>query len=152
LVNISFAFAFKRIMKKFLTIPLALLILISGMHFTVATHYCGGHIAATKLSLTGKLATCGMTSGHDSENSSETQISSKCCDDKIAVYKVDNDYSPAAFHFNNISQNIHPEFFIPRGFLFHSQISLLTIPTNVSPPDCFAANAVRMADICVFRI
>jgi hypothetical protein len=152
LVNISLAFAFTQVMKKFLTIPLALLILFSGMHFTVATHYCGGHIAATKLSFSGKQATCGMIQSHQSENPAETQISSKCCDDKIAVYKIDNDYSPSAFHFKNISQNILQEFLVPQGFLFHSPISLLAIPTNVSPPDCFAANAVRMADICVFRI
>jgi hypothetical protein len=151
LVNISFVFAFRIIMKKFLTIPLALLILFSGMNFTVATHYCGGHIAATKLSFTGKLATCGMTA-LKSENSAETQISSKCCDDKTSVYKIDNNYSPAAFHFKNISQNIHVEFLIPQGFLVQAPVSLLTIPANVSPPDWFAANAVRMADICVFRI
>ena len=139
-------------MKKFLTIPLALLILLSGMHFTIATHYCGGHIAATKLSFSGKEATCGMISDHESENSTETQVSSKCCDDKIAVYKIDSDYSPSAFNFKEITQNILQAFQIPEGFSFHPLISLLTVPANVSPPDCYLANAVSMADICVFRI
>jgi len=152
LVNISWVFAFIEVMKKFLTIPLALLILLSGMNFTVATHYCGGHIAATKLSFSGKEATCGMISDQKSENSTETQISSNCCDDKIAVYKIDGDYSPSAFYFKNISQNILQEFHIPQGFSFHFPVSLLTIPANVSPPGCFMANAVRIADICVFRI
>ena len=139
-------------MKKLLAIPLALLILLSGMHFTIATHYCGGKIAATKVSLSGKEASCGMISDHRSYNSGETQISSKCCDDEKAVYKIDSDYSFSAFHFKEIPQNILLEFQIPEGFSFHSPIALLTHATNGSPPDYFLANAVSMADICVFRI
>jgi hypothetical protein len=139
-------------MKKFFTIPLALLILLSGMHFTIATHYCGGKIAATKISLSGKVATCGMISSHEPNTSGETRISKQCCDDEFSVYKIDNDYSPSAFHFKEITQQIVHEFYIPEGFSFHSTNTLLTHPTNVSPPDCYLANAVSMAGICVFRI
>jgi hypothetical protein len=139
-------------MKKFLTIPLALLILISGMHFTIATHYCGGNIAATRVSLSGKEASCGMIPGHRSDNSNETQISKQCCDNEFSVYKIDSDYSPSAFHFKEITLNILQELQVPEGFSFHSPVALLTHPANVSPPDCFLANAVSMADICVFRI
>lgn len=152
MANISFAFAFITVMKKFLTIPLALLILLSGMHFTIATHYCGGKIAATKVSLSGKEATCGMISGHRSDNSGETQVSKQCCDNEFSVYKIDSDYSPSAFHCKEITQNILQEFQVPEGFSFHSTNALLTHPTNVSPPDYYLANAVSMADICVFRI
>lgn len=152
MVNISLVFAFIHVMKKFLTIPLALLILLSGMHFTIATHYCGGKIAATRVSLSGKEASCGMISDHRSGNSTETQVSSKCCDNEFAVYKIDSDYSPSAFHFKEINQNILQEFHIPEGFSFRSTFAFLTHPTNVSPPDYFLANAVSMADICVFRI
>jgi hypothetical protein len=139
-------------MKKFITIPLALLILLSGMHFTIATHYCGGRIAATKVSLSGKEATCGMISGHRSDNSGETRVSKRCCDNEFSVYKIDSDYSPSAFHGKEITQNMLQVFQIPEGFSFHSNISLLTRPANVSPPDYFLANAVSMAGICVFRI
>ena len=139
-------------MKKFITIALALLILLSGMHFTIATHYCGGTIAATKVSLSGKEASCGMVSGHRSDNAGETRVSRHCCDDELVVYKIDNDYSPSSFHLKEITQNLLHEFSIPEGFSFHSPIALLTHPTNVSPPDYFMANAVSMADICVFRI
>jgi hypothetical protein len=139
-------------MKRFLTIPLAFLILLSGMHFTVATHYCGGYIAATRLSFSGKPATCGMLAVHNPGNLTETQVSSKCCDDRIAVYKTDHDYAPSAFHLKDHSQHNLQEFFIPLGFSFHSSVSPLISYTNDSPPGCFMANAVRIADICVFRI
>jgi hypothetical protein len=139
-------------MKKFFTLPLVLLILLSGMRFTIATHYCSGHIAATRVSLSGKEASCGMISDHRSDNSGEKQISKHCCDNEFSVYKIDSDYSPSAFHFKEISQNILQEFQIPEGLSFHSPIALLTHATNVSPPDCYLANAVSMANICVFRI
>jgi hypothetical protein len=139
-------------MKNLLTIPLALLILLSGMHFTIATHYCGGKIAATKVSLSGKEASCGMISMHRSEDSGVTQLSRHCCDDDLMVYKIDSYYSPSAFNFKEISHNIFHAFIVPEGSSFHSPISFLTIPANVSPPDCFLANAVSMAGICVFRI
>jgi len=139
-------------MKKFFTISLALLILLSGMHFTIATHYCGGKIAATKISLSGKEATCGMISSHEPNTSGETRISKQCCDDEFSVYKIDHDYSPSAFHFKEFTQQIVHEFCIPEGFSFHATNTLLTQPANVSPPDCYLANAVSMAGICVFRI
>jgi hypothetical protein len=152
LVNISLIFALLHLMKKFFTIPLALLILVSGMHFTIATHYCGGKIAATKVSLSGKEATCGMISGHKSDNSGEQQFSRHCCDDELVVYKIDSDYSPSSSHSKEITQQILHEFFVPEVLAYQSHILSITNCTNFSPPDCYTANAVRMADICVFRI
>ena len=137
-------------MKKFFTIPLALLILLSGMHFTIATHYCGGKIAATKVSLSGEEATCGMI--HDSDNSRETRISRHCCDDERAVYKIDSDYSPSAFQFKEVTRPILLEFHIPAGLSLHSALNSVTNTVIGSPPDYNPANAVSMADICVFRI
>jgi hypothetical protein len=139
-------------MRKFFAIPLALLIILSGMHFTIATHYCGGKIAATKISLSGKEASCGMVSGHESENAGETQVSRQCCDNEFSVYKTDKDYSPSAFHFIDISRHINHEFCIPEGYSFHSTNALLPHQTNVSPPDRYPANAVSLAGICIFRI
>jgi len=139
-------------MKKFFTIPLALLILLSGMHLTIATHLCGGKIAATMISITGKEASCGMVHDTKSKASSETSIASKCCENKFSVYSVDNNYSPSAFHFKEITQNILQEFLIPEGFSFHSVLPSLTNFANVSPPDYYLANAVSIADICTFRI
>jgi hypothetical protein len=152
LANISFDFALIPVMKKLLSIPLALLILVSGMHFTIAAHYCEGKIAATRVSLSGKEASCGMISGQRTDNSGRTQVSKRCCDNESTVYKIDSDYSPSSFHVKDLTRNIVHEFQIPEGFSFHSPITLSFIPANVSPPDFFAANAVRMADICVFRI
>jgi len=146
---------FKRLldeMKKYYTILLALLILFSGMHFSIATHFCGGEIAATKVSISGKEASCGMTHDVNPIASSVTHLASNCCENKISVYSVDNNYSPSAFQYKEISQNILHVFYIPDGFSFHSNYPSLTNLTNVSPPDNDMANAVSLADICVLRV
>jgi hypothetical protein len=71
---------------------------------------------------------------------------------EITVYSVDNNDAPAAFHYKEITQNILYEFSTPEGFSLQSNFPSLINPTNVSPPDYYLANAVSIADICVFRI
>jgi len=149
---ISFDFTFIDVMKKFLTIPLALLILLSGMHFTIATHLCGGEIAETKVSLSGKEASCGMVSDEKSKPSSETSFNSDCCENEFSIYSTDNNYFPSEFHVKEITQNILHVFYIPENFSFHPNFPLFANLTNVSPPDNFMANAVSGVYICVFRI
>jgi hypothetical protein len=138
-------------MKKLFSILFALLILLSGMHFSVATHYCGGKVAATRLSFSGTEATCGMISDR-SHHSDETQISRYCCDDEVAVYEINTDYSPSSSNVKEITRGMFHEFQIPGGFSIHSSLPLLINPPNASPPGWYLASAVSMAAICVFRI
>jgi hypothetical protein len=149
--NISFTYALFSLMKKFFTIPFVVLILLAGMHITVASHFCGGKLAATKVSVTGSLASCGMTHNVNSKASSEITLSSNCCQDETSVYKVDESFSTSEFHFKNSAQNLLLEFYTPSGHTFHSN-PFTFILYNTSPPGDHLANAVSMADICVFRI
>ena len=136
-------------MKKVFAIQFACLILLSGMHFTVATHYCGGKIAATKVSFSGKAASCGMV--NDVHVFTETSISTRCCENEISVFAVENNYAPSVFHVKDIAQLVLQIFYLPVG-TFNSNCPPIAIHTNVSPPGFHAASAVSMADICVFRI
>lgn len=137
-------------MKKFYSISLAFLIVIAGMHLTVAIHYCGGSIAASKISFSGELATCGM------ENSVETcplhgnHFQSHCCDDEVSVYAIDNNYSPSFPDVISISQNILQAFYLPISEVLPSS-SIIDININASPPWELYTSAVRLIDICVFR-
>ena len=139
-------------MNKFLSISLALFILLTGMNLTIATHFCCGEIAATKVSFGGKVASCGMESDENANPSSETNIASNCCENEFILYSVDSNFAPSEFHFNEITQNILHEFSIPEGFSFQFNYLSSSNLTNVSPPVDFLTNAVSMADICVFRI
>jgi hypothetical protein len=82
-------------MKKLLAISFAFFIVLSGMHLSIATHFCGGEVADVKWSFFGKKATCGM------EKTQQTclahhKIKSNCCHNIIAFYSVDNNYSPSS--------------------------------------------------------
>ena len=78
-------------MKKILSIPLIILILGSGMTLNVATHYCCGKVAATKVSLSPRLASCGMEIPSVNKLT-EDAISKHCCEDKISAYSFDTNY------------------------------------------------------------
>ncbi len=59
--------------------------LASGMKVSIDRHYCGGQLAATKISVTGKLASCGMeTQDHRNSN----QLSSKINAAKISLHII----------------------------------------------------------------
>jgi hypothetical protein len=139
-------------MRKLYSILFAVFILLTGMHFTVASHFCGGRVAATKVSLTGKMASCGMESDLKTNNSLKTGLTSHCCDNDISVYSVDNNYMPSVFHFKEVAQHVLHAFYISGVFSFRADSPLLTKLINISPPCHYLTSAVCMADICIFRI
>jgi hypothetical protein len=106
-------------MKKFFTIPVVILLLLAGMHVTVASHFCGGKLAATKVSVTGNLASCGMTHNVNSKATSEITLSSNCCQDETSVYKVDETFSISEFNFKKAAQNIFQEYNFLAGYTFY---------------------------------
>ena len=139
-------------MKKFLSISFSLLILLAGMHLTVSTHYCGGVIAASKVSVSGELASCGMEGPVDLCQLPGKHIGSNCCTNKITVLAVENNYTPSSFEFKSFSQPVLQVFDIPTNFGINPLPVLSHIFTNVRPPGNFMVSAVSLPDICVFRI
>jgi hypothetical protein len=139
-------------MRRFFSIPLALLILLSGMHISIATHFCGGAVAATRVSLSGEKATCGMEHDGKTESASEKHFSSNCCENKTSVYSVESNFTPSANHYREIVLTVLHEFQIPESYSFHTGFISSTFPANASPPGYNPANAVSIAGICAFRI
>jgi hypothetical protein len=137
-------------MKKFLSISFVILIFLSGTHLSVATHICGGKVAAVKWSFSEKKADCGM------EDSSGTcsvpsGISSNCCQNKVAVYAVDNSYCPTFFHLDLGKQQLQTAT-IPAAFPNHSLAFFTLQSTDSKPPEKFIPSMVSLPYICVFRI
>ncbi len=139
-------------MKKFLSIVFALLILLSGMHFTVATHYCGGFSAFTKLSVSGELATCGMEGTVDNCSSPVKLNGANCCKDKVAALVVDPNYSTSFAQLKHFAQHLQQVYQLPITLLNKPQPALLLICSNASPPGNFLVSDVSLPTICVFRI
>jgi len=138
-------------MKKIFSLLFALLILVSGMHLTMATHICGDEIAAVKWSIMNENAGCGME--NRAQNSpTDTNVSSACCQDRLNAYTTDSNYSPSTFQLNKPTQAPVQAFYIPANIgLLLSDIGFTT-HVNVPPPDTVRPSAVYLADICVFLI
>ena len=139
-------------MKKLLSISFALLMLLSGMQFTISTHYCGGELADSKVSVLGHLASCGMESKTDECTQPGSHMESNCCNNKVSVYAVDQNYSPSFTEFKTFSQILLQVFPIPEITSFYSQTSLLQTNNGENPPGNYLASAVSLPKICVFRI
>jgi hypothetical protein len=137
-------------MRKLLSIPLFVLILFSGVTVNFSTHYCGGSVAATKVSLNGELATCGMESKNDNK-SKEDLYSNHCCDDVTASYSLSCNYIPS-FHFNN---NLFPQINFVTEIPAHNKIlDNLKISSfeTIRPPGTYYPNSVDRQVLCVFLI
>jgi hypothetical protein len=138
-------------MKTIISIPIIILILFSGINVKFATHYCGGSVAATKISLTGELATCGME--HSSvRNSLNVVYSTKCCDDVLSDYSICNNYFPASYSINDPYQQVISVLIIPADFQNNQELTDNTTITNRRPPGPNSPNSVSLTSLCIFRI
>lgn len=137
-------------MKKLFTVSICFLVLLAGMRVSIASHFCGGELAAVKLSLAGTLASCGMT--HEAESVSYgSVISTNCCEDETSVYKTDENYSTSEFKFKHLSHNIIQEFSTPAQYIKYNFFSSAK-HANVSPPGYYPGNSPNLADLCILRI
>jgi len=140
-------------MKNLLSILFAVLILLSGMHLTLATHLCGGEVSAVKLSFAHEKASCGMCGEAQNTSADKTISTEGCCKDEMSYYTVDTNYNPSSFHINKPVDQLLQVFYIPENIGFTSFRSLYHANTNVQqPPGEYSASAVDRPLICVFRI
>ncbi|HAH25794.1 MAG TPA: hypothetical protein DCL77_18895 [Prolixibacteraceae bacterium] len=138
-------------MKKLFTLLLASFILLSGMHFSVARHFCGDRIADVKISFSEVKASCGM------ENNEKTctvpgELTSNCCRNDISVLSIDNYFNSTTLQIKEVHQPVSQLFFLPLIQSLYSLTPTFQAYTDVSPPDRLLASAVSLPKICVFRI
>ncbi len=138
-------------MKKALSILFVFLIILSVMHVTIASHYCGSAEATfNKVSVTGELASCGMEGPDDECSTPGSHFGQHCCDDKISILAVDNNYTPSYTGFTSFAKNILQIYFIPVTIEAHSLVAINHISTNASPPVNLLVSNVSLPKICVF--
>jgi hypothetical protein len=136
-------------MKKLFSIVFAALILLSGMHLSLASHYCGGELAAVKWSLVDEKASCGMPSDHQTIPNG---YNAECCQDQLAFYAVDNNYNPATLQISAPVNQLLQVFYIPESIGIQFSNTHSSVNATIRPPGKFIASAVNLTDICVFRI
>ena len=138
-------------MKKLFAILFALLVLLSGIHLTVASHICCGELAAVKWSVTGEKATCGMED-HTSSSPSNGAIGTDCCKNKVMSCTADSNYYPTYQVINDIASIVALSFTLfPSVDITLSHIKP-TYYSMVGPPVFNSYNSVDQSIICVFII
>ncbi len=139
-------------MKKLLSILFAVMILLSGMHLSLAAHFCGGELAAVKWSLDDEKASCGMHVTEKTTSAGNSFTAESCCKDAISIYAVDNNYNPSTLQIKEPTIQLLQVFYIPEsiGIQFHNTRS--SVNATIQPPEKFITSAVSQPDICVFLI
>jgi hypothetical protein len=138
-------------MKKITAILFAAIILLTGMHFSFATHICSGELAAVRWSFSGKMATCGMESIPETCPTGKG-ISSNCCSNDITFLKVDENYKSVSVNVYEIAKKIVQVYLNPMAIIFYQTLYLQPVFASISPPNEGISNTVNLADICIFRI
>jgi len=139
-------------MKRLFSISLVFLMFTTMLHLSIATHYCGGHLAALKVSFAGKLASCGMECAEKDFPLPGTHFITHCCEDVLTFYGINSNYTPSFSVVPSSYQYNFQVFDIPGGLPTHSSAVIKSLYTNVSPPDALMSTNVDLSDICVFRI
>ena len=139
-------------MKTIFSILFATLILLSGMHLSLATHLCGGEVSAVKLSFTHEKASCGMCADEQATSTKNGLSTEDCCKNEISFYAVDSNYSPKSMQINKPVNSLIQVFYIPTYIGIQTFNGSVSVNTNIQPPGKFIACAVSLPDICVFRI
>lgn len=139
-------------MKKLFSISLSLLMVAAMLHISVATHYCEGKEVATKVSLYGKLASCGMTCSEDEMPLRGTYFTNHCCEDIITYSGISSNYSPTYSFVPESYQYNFQVLAIPVELSAKAQTDQNLLYTSVSPPGVLMSTKVDLSNICVFRI
>jgi hypothetical protein len=137
-------------MRKVLSIPLILLVLLTGATVNIATHYCGDSVAR-KISLSGELAGCGMEiPGINTKGNIINDPS--CCRNVQTSFTFCSNYIPSSFFLNN---SVYQPVQLTD---FHAEtIESIERPVAISftdsgPPGLFNPSRVDLGMICILRI
>jgi hypothetical protein len=139
-------------MKFFLSILFSASILVSGPGIRIATHYCCGSLAATRVSLTGVLASCGME-GCDLDHSTlESTFTNLCCENHLSSYFL-NDFSGSATY--TVSQpvvEINPVFNLIANQYPGFETLVYQEVNPKPPPGALFSSHISSPSLCIFRI
>ena len=139
-------------MKKVFSISLSLLMVAAMLHISVAMHYCEGKEVATTVSLSGKLASCGMKCSEEEIPLQGTNFTKHCCDNTLTFCGISSNYSPTYSFVPESYQYNFQVLAIPVELSVKSQTDNNSLYTNVSPPGALMSTNVDLSNICVFRI
>ena len=137
-------------MKGIFTILIGFIMLASGMTVSIDRHYCDGELAGIKISVSGKLASCGMEKVHN-EYPDRPYMDNKCCDDQLTFYRISSKYLPEYFKLSYTTdfKNLPS---VPECNSLFRQPYPDVCRTWELPPGEKLKSAPSLSEICVYRI
>lgn len=139
-------------MRKITSIFLSLIVVTAMLHFSVATHYCSGQLASTRISFSGKLATCGMEDGEITHPFTGDRMGSHCCDNTIRFFSFNEKYFPVNTFVPGTYKYLLQVFFVPATVPVSGIAKVKLIYTSTGPPYVPASTDVDLSSICILRI
>jgi hypothetical protein len=138
-------------MRKVLSIPLILLVLLTGVTVNIATHYCGDNFAVRKISLSGEVAGCGMEI--PGINTKDYTISDpSCCRNVQTSFTFCSNYIPSSFFLiNSVNQPVQLTDFNTETIESIERPVAISF-TDSGPPGLFNPSRVDLGMICTLRI
>lgn len=126
------------------------LILLSGTHFSMASHTCGGSLAAIRLSFDGALAGCGMEQDHLPPSKTPV-LESDCCHDQLSRIGTDETISTDIQILQELPSLSSVFLCTLDLFHLHPLITLDPSSTNSGPPGILDSSSVDLDRICISR-
>jgi hypothetical protein len=139
-------------MKKVISISLTCLLLLALVHVSVAKHYCMGNIAASKISFSGELATCGMENDENQPPLEGVYFKSHCCDNLLVFCGISGNYFPSFTFVPESNQPLSQFCSAPASLNIYTFEPVKSVISGVDPPGAPAPNKVDLSAICVYRI
>lgn len=124
---------------------MTVLILTNSVGVTFASHYCGGKVVKSKISLGNLNLDCGMANMDPACENSKDQSSLKpkqCCQNHYSQLKVDDDFIKTAVEIVTTD-------FINTSYILFSVSYLFSINSNEEPKDFNFNPPLRNQDIPV---
>jgi hypothetical protein len=138
-------------MKKALAIPLILMILFSGITVKFSVHLCSGNIVATKFSLKGDIASCGMESPGPSRSGVDL-FRTHCCDNLIASFQLKTNYvASSALSIETISFSDNFSF-VPYIIPDTPEFCIRQTSSNTGPPGLISSGLPSPVSLHKLRI
>lgn len=138
-------------MKKAFSILFTSLILLAGMHLTIASHICCGELAAVKYSFSGEKATCGMAD-IQSPVPFNGEFKSDCCKNRVASFTTDHNYFPTFSKVQAFDGETTPILAVFPDIFISTPALSKTYYSMVGPPVLQSCTSVDQSFICVFII
>lgn len=138
-------------MRKIFSTILVVIVMLSSIHFTIATHFCGGKIAKVKAGMEGTIASCGMEANASDCPSDIVINPTGCCKNSSHVLTVDNYQVSPSIDIQKITLTLLQVFVLPVFYHLQNQPLQSISFTNDGFHQSLMSLSGRLAFICVFR-